>query len=47
MQSTGGAQNEYKVVVVEDDEIVKRTLARRINVRVTKLDDLIREMASN
>jgi DNA helicase-2/ATP-dependent DNA helicase PcrA len=31
----------------EDDEIVKRTLARRINVRVTKLDDLIREMASN
>src|SRR5271157_5164915 len=31
----------------EDDEIVKPTLARRINVRVTKLDDLIREMASN
>jgi DNA helicase-2/ATP-dependent DNA helicase PcrA len=31
----------------EDDEIVKPTLARRITVRVTKLDDLIREMASN
>jgi DNA helicase-2/ATP-dependent DNA helicase PcrA len=31
----------------EDDEIVKPTLARRINVRVTKLDNLIREMASN
>src|SRR5271166_1935646 len=31
----------------ENDEIVKPTLARRINVRVTKLDDLIREMASN
>ena len=31
----------------EDNEIVKPTLARRINVRVTKLDDLIREMASN
>src|SRR5712692_5547649 len=31
----------------EDDEIVKPTLARRIDVRVTKLDNLIREMASN
>ena len=31
----------------EDNEIVKPTLARRIDVRVTKLDDLIREMASN
>ena len=31
----------------EDNEIVKRTLARRIDVRVTKLDDLVREMASN
>jgi DNA helicase-2/ATP-dependent DNA helicase PcrA len=31
----------------ENDEIVKPTLAQRINVRVTKLDDLIREMASN
>jgi len=31
----------------EDDEIVKPTLAGRINVRVTKLADLIREMASN
>src|SRR5271169_4063070 len=31
----------------EDNEIVKPTLARRINARVTKLDDLIREMASN
>jgi len=31
----------------EDDEIVKPTLARRVNVRVTKLADLIREMASN
>jgi DNA helicase-2/ATP-dependent DNA helicase PcrA len=31
----------------EEDEIVKPTLAHRIRVRVTKLDDLIREMASN
>ena len=31
----------------EDDAIVKPTLARRINVRVTKLGDLFREMASN
>lgn len=31
----------------EDDEILKPTLAGRIKVRVTKLDDLIREMASN
>src|ERR1700733_412687 len=31
----------------ENDEIVKPTLARRIDVRVTKLDNLIREMASN
>jgi DNA helicase-2/ATP-dependent DNA helicase PcrA len=31
----------------ENDEIVKPSLARRINVRVTKLDNLIREMASN
>ncbi len=31
----------------EDDEIVKPTLAREIGVRVTKLDNLIRELASN
>ena len=31
----------------ENDEIVKPTLAKRINVRVTKLDNLIREMAAN
>ena len=31
----------------EDDEIVKPTLARRIDVRVNRLDNLIREMASN
>jgi len=31
----------------EDDEIVRPTLARRIEVRVTKLNDLIREMAAN
>src|SRR5882762_9335878 len=29
----------------EDNAIVKPTLARRIDVRVTKLDNLIREMA--
>jgi DNA helicase-2/ATP-dependent DNA helicase PcrA len=31
----------------EDDEVVKPTLARRVNVRATRLNDLIREMASN
>jgi hypothetical protein len=31
----------------EDGEIVKPTLARQFDVRVTKLDSLIREMASN
>jgi DNA helicase-2/ATP-dependent DNA helicase PcrA len=31
----------------EDENIVRPTLARRINVRVTKLKNLIREMAAN
>jgi DNA helicase-2/ATP-dependent DNA helicase PcrA len=31
----------------EDDQIVRPTLARRANVRVNRLDNLIREMASN
>ena len=31
----------------EDDNIVRPTLARRINVRVTRLENLFREMAAN
>lgn len=31
----------------EEEEIIRRTLARRINVRVRHLDDLFREMAAN
>jgi len=45
---TGGFPEPLRIADKwEDEEIVHPTLARRIGVRVTRLDNLVREMASN